>query len=214
MTSTVHTAGFELLIWVVFIIFSIVAQAIKGMKKFKEGRPGQLSDDHSSPKPHLNPQQELQDFLKELSGSQTRVETPEPEAPERVVTPVSQPIPKPAPPPVPHTSRSAAPKRVVRVPEEVPETVHAGLAEVASVANYAGVANTAAVSTLEAAPTEDANYAIIDHEKARNTYFEELRMSVATELTGNKKIRKAVLLQEILSAPVSLRKTDPGIPSM
>ena len=42
MTSTVHTAGIEGLIWVGIIIFSMVAQAVKGMKKFKEDRPGQL----------------------------------------------------------------------------------------------------------------------------------------------------------------------------
>jgi hypothetical protein len=217
MTSTVHTAGIEGLIWVGIIIFSMVAQAVKGMKKFKEDRPGQLSDDRSLPKPHINPQQELEDFLKGLSGSQTRVETPEPEAPRRVATPVSQPIKKAAPPPVPkpNVRRSSAPKRVIRVPEVVPEVAPdlSRIADYAEVADYAGVATTASVSELDAS-SDDANYAIVDHEKARDSYFEGLRMSVATELTGNGKLRKAILLQEILSAPVSLRKTEPGIPSL
>ncbi|MFT5239297.1 MAG: hypothetical protein ACI9OU_000584 [Candidatus Promineifilaceae bacterium] len=216
MTSTVQSAGFEVLIWLAFIIVSMVAQAIKGMKKFKEGRPGQQPDDHSTPKPHINPQQELEDFLKGLSGSPTRVETPEPEPPRRVATPVSQPIQKTAPPPVPHTKRSTTPKRVTRIPEVTPEVIPklARTEDYNGVAGYAGVATTATSASLRAAPLDDANYAIVDHEMASEKYFDELRMDVAVALTGNHKLRRAVLLQEILSAPVGLRKSDPGMHSL
>lgn len=210
--TTLHIAGggIELVIWLVFIIITMVAQAIKGAKKLKGNRPSQ--EPGQSPRPHLDPQQELEEFLESLSRGGAKPAQP---APQPTPEPVSEGRraeethvdrrPKAAPHVAPSVA-PAAPRRVEaahvdRRPKAAPPRVVQAPAPIQTIVPP--------IPTFEPSTPKpagrDKNYVTVDPEEVEAAYYHKLRMEIGEDLTDRHTLRKAVLLQEILNPPIALR---------
>ncbi len=218
-------ADFELIIWIVVVVITMIAQMSKAVKQRPgRARPSAAPTPRPSPRPRPtappggDAQQELEDFIRQLTGqgppSEARPfieEIEEPEIAERA------PPPPPPPPPVrkPVSSETAAERRQRRrvvlpsspnEPERPrPMYVDEGRVSVPPPDFAARPEIRRAVSVPSLA---DSEYDVIRFDGDADDF--DLSRAVLTDLRDLKSLRKAIVLRELLSPPVALRK-GPGI---
>ena len=202
-TYQVLRAELDGVIWLVFVVIAIISQMVKAARDKKE-RPGAPVPTRDSPqgptRPPANPpamteaQAELQDFLRDLAGTASvSLESLEPEpAPATTRAPVDLRTPPPLPAEVkPATLAASPPQPVPRAPR----------------------ISTAQSRTRPARAFEREISNASTGPEPRHLHVESLRLALGADLITPHALQKAILLQEVLGKPLSLRTTPTGQPT-
>lgn len=211
------TAGvdLQLIIWVVVVASTLISQVVKAGRQ----KPHQMQppDDDALPPPprpaariplpHAEAQQELQDFLRNLAGAERHpvpppfeVQETAPELPRPRMGPDREPAvvraAKPDLPPPPtvlprarHTVVEEGRRRVTE--EELPDMPRP---------HHVRIQSTASLSSADTDP-----YAVIDLAADPKSTKSRLRTHLKADMKHRVGLRKALILKELLDAPLGMR---------
>ena len=196
-------ADFELLIWLVIIVGSLIAQAIKSIREKQNPPPADVAPKRK-PRPLVltDAQAELEEFLESLSRESGQPAPPEAPVVESAAprepakeTVVTRELPH-RPPPIPPSPLSTSRTQDERSADPVPRFER----RESSVARIERPV-TRAPKRMPSVPREHSQ----PRTTSRQQSLEEIRKAIGSDLIDNTALRKAILLQEILSKPLALR---------
>ena len=202
LDSLIVADGFEAIFWIVVIVGSLIAQIVKASRQGKQRRDAMGEAPQAGPggeRPQSAPNEDLEAFLRNLSG----------EKPRRRKT-TSPPPPPPPPPPLASPAQAARRRKKPPVPRAKPAVPRAK--PVASVPPPVTAKRAAARRQPAGAAEQDRTWRL----RTKSAYAlkkeqaERKRSELLDALDGADSIRKAVLLREILGPPVALRKSMAG----
>jgi hypothetical protein len=211
MTESVQLvfADFQFLIWIVIIVGSLIAQAVKSRReKQNPSPPGAPPKKKFRPPVFTDAQADLEDFLENLSrdsGQPLPEKTPagEPALPQEPSkeTVVTGELPR-RPPPVPPAPSPTSLPRNVMSPEPVPRFKRPELAVArAETPLTTAPGRISPRAPLPSVPQDD----IQPFPTARQQGPQKIRTAIGSDLIDRNALRKAILLQEILNKPLALR---------
>jgi hypothetical protein len=235
---TIQRAGIEGLIPLLIVVGTIVAQIVKAVKTAKEmqrNRPGAgespepaTRPQQTAPPPVRDAQREIEEFLRRLAGEPPTeaVPTPRPAAPPPAPAAPASSAPPPLPqrPGAPASARprsASAPRRRAappRKPAAAPPLQPATQLRPRPAAPPAATARPAPAPVVRSAPVSEPvaaatstpiaapSRALGDSRVRLDAWRKELRRMLAAPAT----LRHAIVAQEILGAPLGLRRPVSG----
>jgi len=168
-------------IWLIVIVATVIAQLVKAGKRLSQGQTPPGTDSGAPKAPPTAPQDELREFLENLTGTRT--------------APPQAPVPPQAPAHPARPQRRGTAPRQVRRPVAPPPPLPAAPAP--AVARQ--TVRPAARGTMRAAKA---------YKSRKRTRFKS-GVIKTTDLQGNANLRRAIALMEVFAAPRALR--PPGM---
>jgi len=186
------------LIWIVFVIITVIAQVVKGAKKVSSQAPGGPNalpgDDDASRGDPVAPSDELRKFLEGLSGGAVR-----PSPPPVAQRPRAMPMPAaqgsrtaaqnprcPTPPPTPRYQRQEQPPRRQKGQPRPPQPVEVAI-------------------PVPDNQTDTQDAVVLEILSQGDTPTRRLQQLIRQELQNADAVRKSIVLREVLGPCVAFK---------